>query len=141
MDNVAVLLVDDESDENISLERKLTRRGMHIRRVSTEKGVLSEVAKKQIDVVVLNNMLTGLNGFEMLKRIKEMDPLVEVILLADRADLSLAIQGMELGAFDYILTTISTEELVYKLMDAYRRKSLQEEKIKNLKKTFDQKIK
>ncbi len=137
MDNVAVLLVDDESEENISLETKLTRQGMYIRRVSTEKGVLSEIAKKQIDVVVLNNMLTGLNGFETLRRIKEMDPLVEVILFADRADLSLAIRGMELGAFDYILKSISTEELVYKLTDAYRRKSLQEEKIKNLKKTFD----
>jgi DNA-binding NtrC family response regulator len=141
MDHVAVLLVDDESDENISLGMKLSQRGMHIRRVSTEKGVVLEIAKKQIDVVVLNNMMSGLNGFETLKRIKEMDPLVEVILFADRADFSLAIQGMELGAFDYILTSISAEELVYKLMDAYRRKSLQEEKIKNLKKTFDQKMK
>ena len=137
MEDVAILLVDDESNGAFSLEKKLADQGMRILNVSREGDILSEIEKKQIDVVILNIILAGVNGLETLKRIKEIDPLVEVILCTDQADLSLAIQGMEIGAFDYFLKSISPEELVYKVTDAYQRKSLQEEKIENLRNKFN----
>jgi DNA-binding NtrC family response regulator len=137
MGDVAVLLVDDESNGGISLEKKLADQGMRIRILSREGDILSEIEKGRVDVAVVNLMVAGMNGLETLRRIKERNPLVEVILCTDQADLSLAIQGMEIGAFDYILKSISTEELVYKVMDAYQRKALQEEKIKKLRIKFN----
>ena len=137
MEDVAVLLVDDEPVGTVSLEKKLADQGMRILTMPNRGDILSEIEKKHIDVVILNITLAGTNGLETLRRIKKIDPLVEVILCTDHADLSLAIQGMEIGAFDYILKSITPEELVYTVTDAYQRKSLQEEKIKKLKHTFD----
>jgi DNA-binding NtrC family response regulator len=137
MENVAVLIVDDESNGGISLEKKLTEQGMRILNLSREGDILSEIEKGRVDVVILNIKPAGMNGLETLKRINEANPLVEVILCTDQADLSLAIHGMEIGAFDYILKSISPEELVYKVTDACQRKRLQEEKIKNLRIKFN----
>jgi DNA-binding NtrC family response regulator len=135
MEEVAVLLVDDDSNFAISLENKLADQRMRIHKVSKEAEILSETQKNKIDVIILNTVAADLNGLEILSRIKRIDPLVEVILCTDQADLSVAIKGMEMGAFDYIQKSITSEELVYKISDACQKKRLQEEKIKNLKRT------
>ena len=141
MEEVAVLLVDDDSNFAISLENKLADQRMRIHKVSKEAEILSETQKNKIDVIILNTVAADLNGLEILSRIKRIDPLVEVILSTDQADLSVAIKGMEMGAFDYIQKSITSEELAYKISDACQKKRLQEEKIKNLKRTVSGKFK
>ena len=136
MEKVSVLLADGNTDSGISIEKKLGDQNMQLIKVSKEEDIFSEVEKKEIDVVILNVMPSAINGLEALRRIKKIDPLVEVILCADQADLSIAIKGMEMGAFDYILNSITPEELVYKISDAHQKKLLQEVKIKKLKRTY-----
>ena len=75
--------------------------------------------------------MPGMNGLDTLKEIKKIKPLVEVIMLTGHANVEAGIQGMELGAFDYLMKPIDIDELLYKLQDAYKKKSLQEQKIKH----------
>ena len=59
-------------------------------------------------------------------------PIVEVIILSGHASIEASIDGMRLGAFDYLLKPVDIDELVYKIEDAHRKKNLQEEKIRRL---------
>jgi DNA-binding NtrC family response regulator len=65
-----------------------------------------------------------------LSEIKKRYPLVEVIMLTGHASLEVAIEGMELGAFDYLMKPVDIDELLYKIQDAYKKKLIQVEKIK-----------
>ena len=74
----------------------------------------------------------SLDGIEATKTIKDGHPLIEVILLTGHANLEASLEGMKLGAFDYLLKPVNIDELVYKIEDAHRKKQLQEEKIRRL---------
>jgi DNA-binding NtrC family response regulator len=62
-----------------------------------------------------------------------MDPLVEIILLANQANPSIAIQGIKLGAFDFLFKSVDIDDLFHKLQDAYQKKAIQEEKIEKIR--------
>jgi DNA-binding NtrC family response regulator len=66
-----------------------------------------------------------------LREIKARQPLVEVIMLTGHASVEAAIDGMESGAFDYLMKPVEFDELLYKIQDAHRKKSLQEAKIRS----------
>jgi DNA-binding NtrC family response regulator len=71
--------------------------------------------------------MPDMDGIETLKEIKKLRPSVEVIMLTGHASVEVAIQGMELGAFDYLMKPMDIDELLYKLQDAYKKKSCAEE--------------
>jgi DNA-binding NtrC family response regulator len=76
--------------------------------------------------------MPGMNGIQTLREIKKIDPLMEVIMLTGHASVEVAIEGMELGAFDYLMKPADIDELFYKLQDAFKKKSIQQEKIEKL---------
>jgi DNA-binding NtrC family response regulator len=63
--------------------------------------------------------MPGMDGLETLREIKKTWPLIEVILLTGHACVESARQGMDEGAFDYLMKPVEINELVYKLEDAY----------------------
>ena len=83
-------------------------------------------------MVVLDVRMHGMDGIETLRNIKKMAPLTEVIMLTGHASLEAAREGMELGAFDYLMKPVDIDELLYKLEDAFKNKTIQEAKIKAL---------
>jgi YesN/AraC family two-component response regulator len=84
------------------------------------------------DLVVLDVRMPGMDGIQTLRAIKRDHPLLEVILLTGHANLEIAREGMQLGAFDYLMKPIDLDELLYKLEDAYQKKSIQQHKIKSI---------
>jgi DNA-binding NtrC family response regulator len=76
--------------------------------------------------------MPGMDGIETLRKIKKSNPLLEVVMLTGHACLEIAREGMEVGAFDYLMKPINIDELLYKLQDAFKKKSIQLEKIKHL---------
>jgi DNA-binding NtrC family response regulator len=90
------------------------------------------IDQEPVDVVVLDVKMPDMGGIEVLREIKNRHPLVEVIMLTGHASLEVAIQGMEAGAFDYLMKPVSMDELLYKLQDAYKKKSIQDEKIRRM---------
>lgn len=132
MKDLKVLLVDDEVEFVATLAERLKLREIQARTAPDGKTALQMVQEEQPHVVVLDVMMPEMDGIETLKEIKKIAPLVEVILLTGYARLELALKGMELGAFDYLIKSIGIDELLYKLEDAYKKISIQEQKRKHI---------
>jgi len=134
VNNFNVLLVDDELEFLATLVKRLTKRGLNISTAKNGEDALKTIGGKVIDVVVLDVRMPGIGGIQTLREIKKKDPLMEVIMLTGHARLEVAIEGMELGAFDYLMKPADIDELFYKLQDAFKKKTIQREKIKKLEK-------
>ena len=132
MTDFRVLLVDDETDFLETLVKRLTKRNLDVAGVESGESALTALEATPVDVVVLDVRLPGIDGVETLRRIKQTSPLIEVILLTGHANMEVAVQGMELGAFDYLIKPVDIDELLYKLQDAYKKKAIQEEKIRQM---------
>ncbi len=130
MNDFKVLFVDDEMDFIETLMKRMKKRGVDVEGVGSGEEALKVLDSKPIDVVVLDVKMPGMDGIETLREIKKRHPLVEVIMLTGHANVEVAIQGMELGAFDYLMKPMAIDELFFKLNDAYKKKSLHEQKIK-----------
>jgi DNA-binding NtrC family response regulator len=135
MDEINVLLVDDEPDFIAPLTNRLALRKLNVLNASSGEEALSTLEANPVDVVVLDVKMPGMDGIEAIRQIKKRHPLVEVIMLTGHASLEASIEGMELGAFDYLLKPAAIDELVYKIQDAHKKKSLQGKKIAALKET------
>ena len=134
MTDFNVLIVDDEKDYIDTLLKRLKKRNLNISGVDNGAGALDWLKNNPVDVVLLDVRMAGMDGIQVLKKIKEDYPLIEVIMLSGHASVDVAIEGMELGAFDYLMKPVDFDELLYKLQDANKKKSIQEEKIKGIKK-------
>jgi len=130
MNGFKVLFVDDEIDFLETLLKRMKKRGVDVTGVGSGEDALSFLDTNQVDVVVLDVRMPGMDGIETLREIKRRHPLVEVIMLTGHANLEVAIEGMELGAFDYLMKPMDIDELLYKVEDAYKKKSLHEQKIR-----------
>jgi len=137
MEKINVLLVDDETDFLSTLAKRLGKRGLNPLKAETGEAALNFLKENAVDVVVLDMKMPGMDGIETLKEIKRHDPLIEVIMLTGHASVGVAIQGMEMGAFDYLMKPTEIDELCYKLEDAYHKKGLQEQKIKKMKEELE----
>jgi len=127
-----VLFVDDEEDYLTTLLKRMRKR--HVDAVGAGSGeeALAYLADHHADVVVLDVRMPGMDGIETLRKIKKAAPLTEVIMLTGHASLEVAREGMELGAFDYLMKPVDIDELLYKLEDAHKNKTIQEAKIRAL---------
>ena len=129
MNPCRVLLVDDEVEFTQTVAKRLRRNELSVHAVHSGADALRHLADNPTDVVVLDMKMPGMNGIEALREIKARQPLVEVIMLTGHASVEAAIDGMELGAFDYLMKPVEFDELLYKIQDAHKKKTLQEAKI------------
>lgn len=126
-----VLVVDDEEDFLETVVNRLNRRKINTSGAKTGEEALEMIKEKSFDVVLLDiKMPGGMDGIEVLKEIKKIKPLTEVILLTGHASVETSIEGMRLGAFDYLLKPLKLEEILPKLGEAFEKKDAHEEKIR-----------
>lgn len=126
---VRVLLVDDEEQFVETLAQRLEARDFAVATAFNGDQALNYIKGKEVDVVVLDVLMPGLSGIDTLREIKRIRPLTEVIMLTGNATVETAIEGMKLGAFDYLMKPTEIEDLVDKINKARRRKAEQEERI------------
>ncbi|MDD3472163.1 MAG: response regulator [Desulfomonilaceae bacterium] len=122
MSEFKVLLVDDEEDFANTLVKRLNKRKLNASYALSGKEAIRVVGETDPDVVVLDVKMPDMDGIETLKQIKAIKPSIEVIMLTGHANVEVAIRGMELGAFDYLMKPMEIDELLYKLQDAYKKK-------------------
>lgn len=128
-----VLLVDDEKDFLDVMVKRLSKRGLDATGLSDGNQIIGLIEKNDFDVVVLDVRMPGCkSGIEILRDIKKIKPLVEVIMLTGHALLDVARDGIASGAFDYMVKPADIDELFYIINDAYKKKAIQESKIKNI---------
>jgi DNA-binding NtrC family response regulator len=125
-----ILLVDDEQRFVETLTKRLSKREFKISAAYDGPGALDALsADGTLEVVILDVKMPGMDGIEALREIKARHPLVEVIMLTGHATVETAIEGMKLGAFDYLMKPCDIDQLVTKVEDAAGRKREQDEKI------------
>jgi DNA-binding NtrC family response regulator len=125
----SVLFVDDDRNFLDTLVERLRMREIKVDGVYSGEAALEYVDKKKVDVVILEVRMPEMSGIEILKEIKKRNTLIEVIMLSGHANMEVAIESMELGAFDYLLKPIEIDALLYKIQDACQKKFIQEKKI------------
>src|SRR5436309_2509240 len=104
-----VLVVEDEPDIAALIAYQLTREGLRVETASTGTDALTAVGREVPDLVVLDRMLPGVSGDEVLKTLKG-DPAtsgVPVLVLTARREQEERIEGLELGADDYLTNPFS----------------------------------
>jgi DNA-binding NtrC family response regulator len=129
LDPFNVLFVDDEVEFLETLLKRMKKRDLEASGVKSGEQALEFLAQNRVDVVVLDVKMPGMDGIQALKEIKKLHPLIEVVMLTGHASVEVAIQGMELGAFDYLMKPVDIDDLLYKVQDAYKKKALHEKKI------------
>ncbi|MFC2171304.1 response regulator [Acidobacteriota bacterium] len=128
--SIVVLLVDDEIPFVETLSKRIGKRGVSVKGVHSGLEALEELSRNHtIDVVILDVKMPGMDGIETLKEIKHNFPLVEVIMLTGHATVQSAIDGMKLGAFDYLMKPCEIDLLIAKVDEAKTKKSNHEQKI------------
>ena len=130
MPGAKILVVDDEQSILDLVSAYLRREGYEVYTALDGLSGLQTVRAFKPDLVVLDVMLPGMDGIEVLKEIKRRFPLVEVVMLTGHGTAETAVEGMKLGAYDYLLKPADFEELLGKLEAARNRKESQEERIR-----------
>ena len=121
-----VLIVDDEVEFLELMEKRLSRRGLNVVVASDGKQALARVQEsleqaqpdEQLKVVVMDVRMPGMDGLETLRAMKKIAPKIPVILLTGHAAVGVAMEGLELGAFDYMLKPVPIGELIIKMEEA-----------------------
>jgi len=125
-----VLLVDDEVAFTETMTKRLTKRDLDVAAVFDGPSALKHLEKNpSVEVVILDVKMPGMDGIDVLTTIKTRFPLVEVIMLTGNATVESAIEGMKLGAFDYLMKPCDQDVLIEKVDQAATRKRQHEEKI------------
>lgn len=134
MDFFRVLVVDDEEDFLETLVNRLGKRNIDATGVPSGEEAIKMMNEKLFDVVILDiKMPGGMDGIECLREIKKIQPITEVILLTGHASVETSIEGMRLGAFDYLMKPIKLEDLMIKLAEAFEKKDTHDQKIRKAK--------
>ncbi|MFC1884101.1 response regulator [Thermodesulfobacteriota bacterium] len=118
MKDMKVLLVDDEKEFVSTLAERLEMRDITTLVANDGESALKIIADERPPVVVLDVMMPGISGLNVLKRIREDFPKTKVILLTGRGSTKDGIEGMKLGAFDYLMKPVKLEGLIKKMNEA-----------------------
>ncbi len=112
MDPLRVLIVDDEEELVSALVERLNLRGFEAQGVTAGTEALDFLGQNPCDVVLLDVKMPGLGGLEVIRRIKDMKPRLEVVLLTGHGSVKSVEDGMALGAFDYLMKPVKIDNLV-----------------------------
>jgi DNA-binding NtrC family response regulator len=125
-----VLLVDDEIPFVETMIKRLTKRNLDVTGVHNGADALSHLKSNAgVEAVILDVKMPGMDGIETLMEIKKAYPLTEVIMLTGHATVESAIEGMKLGAFDYLMKPCDMDVLMAKVTEAVSKKQQHENKI------------
>lgn len=133
MSAMTLLLVDDEERFLSTSKILLEKRGITTITASSGQDALHILEERRIDVVILDVKMPGMDGVQVLREIKRRFPLIEVIMLTGHASVESAVEGLKLGAFDYVMKPCDVPDLVEKAREACDRKRTMEEKIRRVK--------
>ena len=121
-----IVVVEDEAPLRRLLHKRLSRKGSLVDAYASAEEALSAVEQTPYDIALVDIRLPGMDGIELLKRIKGHDPHCEVIVLTGHGTIDSAISAMKLGAYDYLTKPCKLSELELLVQKAYEKKRLQE---------------
>jgi DNA-binding NtrC family response regulator len=120
MDSLHVLLVDDEDDFVTTLAERLQLRGIETQIATDGETALALIEISPPQIVVLDVMMPGLGGADVLKRLQAKHPHIPVILLSGHGSVREGESSLRQGAYDYLIKPINIEELISKMQNAVK---------------------
>jgi DNA-binding response OmpR family regulator len=128
-----LLLVDDEEDFLAMMKARLRGRGIAAWTAADGPAAIELLASHAVDVVVLDVKMPEMDGIEVLKHIRRHHPQVQVIMLSGHGSVESAVEGLKLGAFDYLVKPCSLSDLLHKVEEAFTRKRAAEDQARKSK--------
>ena len=128
MSDGRVLLVDDEVEFVETLAMRLETRNFTVAVAASGEVAVEKAQDASYDAILLDLAMPGMDGIETLKRLRELNPDSQVVLLTGRATVKTATEAMRLGALDLLEKPVDIEVLVEKIKEAATNKTLLNEK-------------
>ncbi len=113
--SVKILLIDDEEEFAATLAQRLEYRGYKAKTAPDGQTGIDILENEMFDMVILDLKMPGLNGIDTLKQIKRNSPDIPVILLTGHGSTKSGMEGMRLGAFDYLMKPLDINDLISKI--------------------------
>jgi DNA-binding NtrC family response regulator len=123
MAQTKVLLIDDETEFASALAERLRLRNYSAKAVYPAEDALEIVRSDMPDVVLLDFRMPGMDGVEVLKRIKAIESTIEVIMITGHGDIQSIEEALKGGAYEYIMKPINIKDLVIKIDAAKNKRS------------------
>lgn len=137
--NALIHLIDDEPIIHDVLGQILETEGYSVEISSSGEEALKKFEEQKFDLILLDLLMPGMDGLEVLKQIKKIDPEAMVIIITAYASVESALAAIKMGAYDYIQKPFKNDELLMTIRRALEHRRLQEENIRlrsELKKKF-----
>ena len=132
----AVAVVDDQEAVCAGCKLVLTDRGYRVTTYLTGESGFDGIRRDEVDVVLLDLKLPDIDGMDLLRRIHEEKPEMNIIVMTGYASVQSAVSAMKLGAFDYLAKPFEDDELLFSVDKAVRNKRLVEENVALRKQLF-----
>lgn len=124
-----VLIVDDEESVRSSLEKLLSYEKFKTYAAADGKSALDIVDGERIDLILLDIKMPGMDGLEVLQRIKQVQPFLPVVIISGHGTVSTAVEATKLGAFDFIEKPIDLERLLLTVRNGIRQGELAKQNV------------
>lgn len=115
---IRLILIDDEVGFTTVMAKRLSRRGLDVTSAFSGSEAIQAMRKAEFDLAVLDLKMEDMDGIEVLKIFKKLDPDMPVIMLTGHGSEKSASEGMQYGAFDYLFKPYEFEELLKKIHEA-----------------------
>lgn len=124
---IKVLIAEDELNLSFVLQKELTRQGCAITIAHNGDEAIRLARHEEFQVALLDLMMPGANGIQVLRALCEQEPAPEVIIMTGHATVNTALEAMKLGAYDYLTKPCSLAELTEVIRKAYEKNRLRRE--------------
>jgi DNA-binding NtrC family response regulator len=121
---IRLLIVDDDETLRQTMARRFQRDGMSVTCAADAEEALAKTGHQRCDVALLDLHMPGINGIELLAKLKERQPELEAIMLTAHGSIETAIQAMKLGAYDYLTKPFQFPELEVRVQKAFEKVKL-----------------
>lgn len=128
MSTINLLIVDDEERFLSTAKKLLEKRDVSVITCTNGFDALRIIEERRVDVIVLDIKMPGMDGVEVLRKVKQNHPDIEVILLTGHASVESAVEGLKLGAADYLMKPSTISDILVKVEEAFEKKRAREER-------------
>ena len=129
MKEKSILIVDDEKNILLTLSQSLEALQVEIDTAANGEEALAKLKEKEFDLILLDIRMPGMDGMEVLRRVREIRPDIRMIMISAYGTIELAVEAMKLGAVDFIPKPFSPQEIRDMVSRVLDREKLDEQKV------------
>ena len=123
-DHIRVLLVDDEENLVEYMSKRLLKQGFNVKASFSGEEALEAAKQANYDVAVVDLKMPGIDGVETQKRLRQIQPFLQCIVLTGHGSIESALESGHEEAFEYLLKPVDYEVLMDKIKEAYKQKQI-----------------